>query len=194
MIYNEIRELLKKKKARLSDNTHQVLSKLGKLDPKIRSFLKKNWDEEKNFLLDPSQDNTDPAFNEGYILKIGDSPFRVFRNRAFSVCPKCGGRLFPDFDFCPYCGFEVGGIDREPQRLDRNRNIDRKVEPQELDRKYLDRHRRNGIKKWDGIRRWDIFGPHHLDTIGEVIVEDEEVKVTEKDVKDAEREIGKYLP
>ena len=180
MIYGEIKEVLKKKKVRLSDGVHQVLSKLGQTDPKVRSFLKKNWDDEKNFLLDPSQDGTDPAINEGYILKIGDSPFRVFRNRAFSVCPKCEGRLFPDFDFCPYCGFEVRKIDREPQRLDRD---------------YRPRIGRQVNIRRDGVNRRDTLGPHYFDTLGsKVIVEDEEVKVTEQDIKDAEKEIGKYIP
>ena len=43
MIYDEIKELLKKKKVKLGDTTHQVLSTLGGIDPKVRSFLKKNW-------------------------------------------------------------------------------------------------------------------------------------------------------
>ena len=187
MIYQEISNLLKEKNVDLDDNVHQVLTKIkGSILPGVKSFLKKNWSQEKNYLLDPTKDFKDPTIEDSFILEIEneDGPFRVTQDRAFSICPSCKSRIFPDFDFCPYCGYDVKDINREPLKLDRD------LRPR-LGRREPVRIRR-GVG--DGLGRRDGLGPHYPYCVSETIVEDEEVKVTEQDVKNAKREIGKYLP
>jgi hypothetical protein len=72
--------------------------------PKIKTFVRKYWPFEKtiltaaytNFKKDSLVDPASSMVNEG-------QNFVVFEDTIFSICPSCKGRIFPEFNFCPFC-------------------------------------------------------------------------------------------
>lgn len=97
------------------------------------SFIINNWSIEKVFIeagfnlfdkINPLSENTSdnnqnslPPIEESVIMEdpctspiqktpSGLGKMKIFKDIAFPTCKGCGGRLFKDFSYCPWCGDE----------------------------------------------------------------------------------------
>jgi len=169
----------------------------------VKSFLKSYWDIEKTLTykkegkefpiysdwhpgFTETHPNTNPSYtfrdpvldkNNTVIVKTPENKFVKTDDTMFLRCPSCGGRLLPQFSFCPYCGFEntklPNGTPTEPITVPKIPDTQPHIEPNH-----------------SPCMEHNQPQPFMADTI----VEDKELgKVSKQDLLHI-KEIEKYLP
>ena len=112
-----------------------VLTKLLNFQPteEKRNFFKNNWEVERNCVnrarrfhnrknfRDPVEDYVSVNTPQGKYLKVD--------NTLYPKCPKCRGRLYPSFKYCPYCSFDCNklpsGSSRDTIQLNKTELMER---------------------------------------------------------------------
>lgn len=113
-----------------SDNIKVVFSKLrSNVDEhtfnQLAPFVRKYWDTERHFvdsgmkLLKASITGNikDPALASAVLIKTPTDQLVSVDNTLFSSCPKCTGRTYPGFTFCPHCGYSLTMEPRAPEPM-----------------------------------------------------------------------------
>jgi hypothetical protein len=171
---------LKKNNVQCDDTIHSVMLKLESSSynvkhlPKIKTFVRKYWPFEKtilnaayiNFKNDSMIDPASSMVNEG-------QNFVVFEDTIFSVCPNCKGRIFPEFNHCPFCSEPASGALPANSLFSELNNSDN-----------LRRGRR-------GNRRKFMFASFDDASI---FLDDGEVLVTYKDLKNELKNLDSIIP
>jgi len=198
---------LKEARVEASDGLNVVMIKLKKnnADKEVKSFFKRNWQTERNLypqIINFDDFDGDPGMNYGIeIDHPQEGKLRMIDDWAFKTCPRCRGRLFPEYKFCPFCGQDKDMPDNiNPFRLGRGLGPGG------------GRKDGSGLRKGGtglgpglgpGLGRRRGFGPgmggmpnRFRGSISDtnVVVEDDEVKVTNKDVANVEKDIDNYIP
>jgi len=105
----------------------------------IQSWIENYWEIEKNFInhaydihkklttsiiksdIDLPILFQDPALNQNTMVPLFKENNQMqIDETSFDRCPKCSGRVFPQFNFCPYCGFIMQHPAEQEQVLPNN--------------------------------------------------------------------------
>jgi len=177
--YDSFVKNLKKNSVKPTDTIHSVMLKLeGSASnipqfPKLKTFIRKYWAFEKTILNSSyynfeSQNYIDP------VIDVGNSgqKFVVFEDTVFSLCPTCGGRIFPEFNHCPFCSCSSKGISPTTSTF------------QEISSNTLRKSKTANKKK---------FLTASFEGKG-MFFDDGEITVTYKELNDTLKTIDKYIP
>ncbi len=184
---------------------------------KVKSFLRSFWDIERNLLDDanppphPQEDGSDqttvdPAIEKSIIIKTPGEKFLKFLDTLFCRCSSCGGRLFPQFKFCPHCSKAVdegkdlstltipevpfnNKVRFNPKRL-REQIAPSPPPPGECNRRYMV----NDPRKEANMEQPNCYSKAEIAKMkAAVVFDDGDIKISQYDLKEAERiakEIG----
>jgi len=110
-------------------NLKDVLTKLLDFQPspEKKNFFKENWNTERDCVHKAKRcykqkDFKDPIDN--YIsVNIPQGKFLKVKDTLYPKCPKCGGRLYPSFKYCPYCSFDCAKQSKSCSIIPLNNNL-----------------------------------------------------------------------
>lgn len=166
-----------------TDSIKSALSKLEKCIscpnlPLIKNFIRNRWGTDRFFMDKTTPFGVDPALDQAVLVKTPFGKFVKFKDTMFQRCPRCGGRLFPEFDFCPFCSYNLGENPPEPQVL-----------PETPAKKSI--LLQTGKTKIDG-RSLKVLANPKSDK--DVYFEDSDVRVTIQEFKDVRQKIKDFIP
>jgi len=180
------------------DKISDVLAKLDAVKDKvdqtqfdsIKAFFRGNWNIEKEIFaavignLEYYKTEAyfrDPALDDTILLRTPGHKFVKFQDFIYKRCSGCGGRLFEEFNFCPFCGKETPkGLDLSPIPIpeycppEGMRELRRGLGPR-LGRKFVPPGR--------GMNR----------LVSDVVFKDDEVEVTQADLDKVEKNLSRYV-
>jgi hypothetical protein len=117
----------------------------------------------------------DPVLDDSFIVKSPRAKYIKFDDAMFLRCPRCGGRLFPRHEECPFCPFDTGTL---PEGLDTDT-----IRIPEVPTPVFMGPRRLGMRR-------RLFGAPS----SKLVYQSDDVNVTEQDMKEIERILHNHIP
>lgn len=140
----------------------------------------------------------DPAANKSIILRTPDDKYIMVDSdkTMYSACTRCNSRLFPMFNFCPFCGAQIKQVPTQPEpALQFPANPPSHVyegKPVEY-KKGGPLGRRIGLRKTQPIN-FPIVSKVKKQKDLNILVDIDDIKVFAADVENVAKDIDKYIP
>jgi hypothetical protein len=192
---DRIKPLFNEADIKVKDPISTVLTKFDTLKSSLRkeefvalkAYLKDNWNIERNLLEEVLKPFQDPILTKDI---EEDTNYIEYDDMIYNKCPECSGRLFPQFSFCPYCGYNTNLRQEEAAEPGiGRRRLKQKFKPRGF--------RQQGPRDGSGPNRFcpeKVFSDMIVESVNIEMEETDLGKISEMDIKNVERELERFIP